>query len=142
MTSKIQLRKQKFAREDIIPKLIAGQITRAKAAQALCLSLRRVDQLKKSYKELGAAAFVPKQTERKPRRTYQEEDKQRFIQLIQEKFCDFGPTLIKYQLFKMLSEKIPCKETLRQWMIEANLHQAHQKKVCIDCEKEKSTMAP
>ena len=36
MTSKIQLRQQKFAKEDIIPKLIAGQINGAQSAQYLC----------------------------------------------------------------------------------------------------------
>jgi transposase len=124
---KTQQNQEYLLRADIISKLIEGHITRAQAAQILNLTLRRVDQLKRSYKDQGPAALTPKPTERKRHRLYQEDEKQRFLEVIQEKFAGFGPTFIRYQLCKMFCERIPCKETLRQWMIAAHLHQADRK---------------
>lgn len=50
------------------------------------------------------------------------------INHIQRDFDDYGPTLAAEKLSEYHDIKI-CKETARNWMIEAGIWQAHQKRI-------------
>lgn len=56
----IKLTQKQLVRFDIINKAISGFITVDEAAQALGLSRRQIQRLKKEVKEYGAAALVHK----------------------------------------------------------------------------------
>lgn len=88
----IKLTEKQLVRLDIINKAISGFITVNEAAQALGVSRRQIQRLKKEVKEHGAAALVHKNSLKPPHNAFSAEQKEKIIELKNTKLyesCNF-----------------------------------------------------
>jgi len=65
----------------------------------------------------GAAGLVSKKRSRPSNRRHSEEFRNAALDLIRERYLDFGPTLAREKLIELHHISL-AKETLRQWMTE------------------------
>lgn len=105
-----------------------GLITQAEAAKALKISERHFRRLIRSYEAQGAAALASQRKGLPANNRISEPLKQQSLNLIQEYFYDYGPTLAAEKLNEYFNIKVS-KETTRQWMIEAGFWRHKQKKI-------------
>jgi transposase len=74
------------------------QLTQAMAAAQLGISVRQVKRLWRAYREQGAAGLVNKSRGKASHNQLSEEVKQQALDLILERYRDFGPTLATEKL--------------------------------------------
>ena len=108
--------------------VISGQITQKEAAEQLDLSPRQVRRIVKRYRTRGDAGLVHKSRGRPSNRRIDPEVKERVLELVEEHYRDFGPTLAAETLAGRHGLEFS-KETVRKWMIEAGLHTPRSRKV-------------
>lgn len=97
-----------------------GQLRQGAAAERLGVSVRQVKRLVRAWRSAGAAGLVSKHRGRPSARRIDEQTKQRWIELIRQRYADFGPTLACEHLAEHHAFA-HSRETLRGWMIEAGL---------------------
>jgi transposase len=97
-----------------------GQLRQGAAAERLGVSVRQVKRLVRAWRGAGAAGLVSKHRGRPSARRIDEQTKQRWIELIRQRYADFGPTLACEHLAEHHAFA-HSRETLRGWMIEAGL---------------------
>lgn len=97
-----------------------GRLKQAGAAERLGISVRQVKRLVRAWRGTGAAGLVSKRRGRPSARRIEQGSKQRWIDLIRQRYVDFGPTLACEQLVEHHAFE-HSRETLRGWMIEAGL---------------------
>lgn len=97
-----------------------GRLKQAAAAERLGVSLRQVKRLVRAWRGAGAAGLVSKRRGRPSARRIDEKTRQGWIDLIRQRYPDFGPTLACEQLVEH-HDFAHSRETLRGWMIEAGL---------------------
>lgn len=97
-----------------------GRLKQGAAAERLGVSVRQVKRLVRAWRGTGAAGLVSKRRGRASARRIDEQTKQRWIDLIRQRYPDFGPTLACEQLAEHHGFA-HSRETLRGWMIEAGL---------------------
>ncbi|MDR0632626.1 MAG: ISNCY family transposase [Holosporales bacterium] len=102
------------------------KLTQAEAGRQLGLSARHVRRLIRRLKEQGPSS-VPYKTQ-PGNRGFDMAVKEEVMQLVREKYCDFGPTFAAEKL-KEIDKLSINRETLRQWMIEAGLWRGKKRKV-------------
>lgn len=90
--------KRDIDRLAIIQKFINKEISREHAAQLLCLSLRQITRLKQTVVDGGAAALVHKQRGQSSHNKLSEKEKTKIVNLLKNKYSDFGPTLAAEKL--------------------------------------------
>jgi transposase len=98
------------------------------AAKTLNITEQHMKRLINRYKQFGPAGLSSQSRGKPSNRRYQDEIKQTAIDLIKRDFHDFGSTLAAEKLDEYHNIKIS-KETARQWMIEADIWRAHQKRI-------------
>jgi transposase len=94
------------------------QITQAEAGKRLNLSIRHVRRLKKHLQADGPDGIQPQK--RRGNRGLSDELKQRVVQIIKEKYHDFGPTFAAEKLLEVDGISIS-RETVRKWMMEQGI---------------------
>ncbi len=72
------------------------------------------------YDHSGAAGLVSKKRGRPSNRRHSEEFRNAALDLIRERYLDFGPTLAREKLIELHHISV-AKETLRQWMMAAGI---------------------
>jgi transposase len=97
-----------------------GRLKQAAAAERLGVSVRQVKRLVRAWRGNGAAGLVSKRRGRPSARRIDEQTKHGWIELIRQRYPDFGPTLACEQLAEH-HDFAHSRETLRGWMIEAGL---------------------
>lgn len=97
-----------------------GRLRQGVAAERLGVSIRQVKRLVRAWRGAGAAGLVSKRRGRPSARRIDERSKQCWIDLIRQRYADFGPTLACEQLVEHHAFAYS-RETLRGWMIEAGL---------------------
>ena len=114
-------------RISIMEKLIKKEIKQRKAAKLLELSARQIRRLKKKYKREGAAGLTHKNRGRTSNRKIPDKEINRAIEIVKEKYWDFGPTfaLEKLQEFHQIAFS---RETLRKEMIRAEIWKPKRQK--------------
>jgi transposase len=95
-------------------------MTQAQAAGLLGLSERQVRRLCAAYREQGDSALVHKSRGRPSNRRIPEQIKRQALGAIRERYADFGPTLATEKLAECHGIEVS-HETVRKWMIEADL---------------------
>jgi len=98
------------------------RMTQAAVAGRLGLSIRQVKRLCYAYRTAGAAGLVSRKRGQPSNRRITASEQRRVIKLVRRHYSDFGPTLA----CEYLQERhgfAHCVETLRQWMIAAELWQ-------------------
>lgn len=99
MTNQLLLMSKKdIDRHAIIQKFINKEISREYVAKLLGLSLRQVTRLKQAAVDGGAAALVHKQRGQPSHNKLSEKERTKIINLLKNKYSDFGPTLATEKL--------------------------------------------
>lgn len=128
-------------RLDIVQEVAARRLRQATAAQLLGLSVRQVKRLVQRYRARGAAGLVSGHRGRRSNNAIAASVKAAAVELIRERYVDFGPTLAHEKLVEAHGFGVSV-ETLRQWMIEAQLwrvkprravrvHQRRPRRACL-----------
>lgn len=105
-----------------------NRIRQREAAKILNLSIRQIKRKIKTYRQSGAVSLIHK-NRGKPGSHHLEEDQvEKILSLIKEKYADFGPTFAAEKLLE--NDRITINpETLRLKMIQEGLWKAKVKKV-------------
>lgn len=102
-------------------------LTVKQASEQLGLSLRQTKRIRKSYLTDGEQGLISKKKGKPSSNRISEEIRCKIMNLVREKYADFGPTLASEKLQER-DQLILSEETLRKWMIEEGLWQAKRKK--------------
>ena len=110
---------KELSRLEVLRDLTSGRLTATAAAELLGLERRQVQRLAKAYQEQGPTALISKKRGRP--------SKAQALEVIRERYADFGPTLAAEKLRELHGITIG-RETLRIWMLEAGLWADRQKR--------------
>jgi transposase len=97
-----------------------GRLRQGAAAQQLGISVRQVKRLVRAWRGEGVKGLVSKRRGRASGRRIDQATKQRFVDIVRQRYADFGPTLAAEHLQQHHGFG-HSRETLRAWMIEAGL---------------------
>ena len=111
---------KEIKRLKVMDQLGEKHITQGKAAEQLGLSVRQVKRLWKAYQEKGAEGLVNKSRGKPSHNRLDEAVKRQALDLILERYQDFGPTLAREKLREEHGLSIS-DESVRQMMIEEGL---------------------
>ncbi len=111
----------------IIDRVIEHRLSRVEAARQLGLTPRHMGRLIKAYRERGASALISKKRGKRSNRAYPSAYKAVVLEIVREHYNDFGPTLATEKLSECHNIHLS-DETLRLWMIEADLWQTRSQK--------------
>jgi len=112
---------------EVIKDVIEKRIKQKDAADRLGVSSRHIRRLQKSYKQSGVEALVSKRRGKTSNRAFQAIFKNKVLECVKATYADFGPKLASEKLCER-DGLIVSKETVRQWMIEANLWKGKKRK--------------
>jgi len=114
---------QEVDRLKTIQQINDSRITQKEAARQLQLTVRQVKRLVRRYKDNGAQGLVSKHRGKVANNRIPDEVKNEALELIRATYSDFSPTLAHEKLTEVhqLSFSV---ETLRRWMIEADIWQS------------------
>jgi len=104
-----------------------GHITQGTAAGMLGLSERQVRRLVRVVREEGDRGMIHGLRGRPSNRRFSEEMRQRVLELYQERYPDFGPTLAVEKLLEREEIRIS-DETLRKWLMEGGMWKKRRKR--------------
>ena len=111
---------KELTRLEIVRRGIDKRMRQAEAASRLGLCVRHVKRLVRAVREEGAAGLVSKRRGRPSNRRILDAEKAYCIELVRERYADFGPTLAAEYLAGEHGF-LYSVETLRGWMVEAGL---------------------
>jgi transposase len=107
-------------RATVMTRLVEGTLTQRAAAESLGVSVRQLRRLLRSFEAHGAGALVSKRRGRPSNRRLPESTRERALELVRDRYADFGPTLACEKLRELHSLFISA-ETLRLWMMQAGM---------------------
>jgi len=120
-----KIKEDTMIRVAIIQRIIDKKMTRSQGAEELNLSVRQIGRLKRLFKKEGAKGLIPKQKPGRP--PFSQEFKGKVMELVKMHYHDFGPKFAAQKLEEVHRLKVSA-ETLRGWMIEADLWKAKKSK--------------
>jgi transposase len=124
----ITMTQEELNRKTVIEQANDKRITQKEGAARLGTSERHFRRLLFRYRKQGDIGLVSQQRGKPGHRRLKEEKRKVIEEFIQEpRLEDFGPTLMAEKLEEYTGIQI-CKETMRQVMIEAGLHQARSRR--------------
>lgn len=120
MTEHVTLSRKELDRLQMMTRIAEKRLTRKRAAELLGMSERQVRRLYAAYQTRGAAGLASIKRGRPSHRQLPQATRDRALELIRERYSDFGPTLACEKLVE-IHELAVSVETLRLWMIEAGI---------------------
>ncbi len=120
MSFMITMSQKELHRLEVIQKIRDECLSVVQAAELLTLSRSQVHRLLQAYDRDGPAGLVSKKRSQPSNRRHSEEFRNAALDLIRERYLDFGPTLAREKLIELHRISV-AKETLRQWMTEAGI---------------------
>jgi len=114
-------------RVTVMKTLSSGSIKQKDAAKQLGLSIRQVKRLLKRFRREGPQGLVSHRRGKPSNRCLPEETRTQAIELVNENYHDFGPTLAHEKLTEKHALTLSV-ETLRQWMIAAEVWEPKTRK--------------
>lgn len=120
MSFLITMSQKELHRLELIQKIRDERLSVVQVAKRLDLSRSQVHRLLQAYDRDGPAGLVSKKRSRPSNRRHSEEFRNAALDLIRERYLDFGPTLAREKLIELHRISV-AKETLRQWMTEAGI---------------------
>ncbi|WP_313615016.1 ISNCY family transposase [Agrobacterium sp.] len=120
MSFMITMSQKELHRLELIQKIRDERLSVVQAAEQLGLSRSQVHRLLQAYDRDGPAGLVSKKRSRPSNRRHSEEFRNAALDLIRDRYLDFGPTLAREKLIELHHISV-AKETLRQWMTEAGI---------------------
>ena len=128
---------EELDRVSVVQKVIEKHIKQKEGARILQLSKRQMIRLVKQYRRDGAVGLISKQRGQTSNYKYSAEFKYDVMSLVKLHYHDFGPTLAQEKLLERDKLSVN-RETLRHWMMEAELWTPHrQKKAVIHQQRER-----
>lgn len=124
----ISMSNKETERITVMDNLIEKRIKQRHAARQLNISVRQVQRMLKRYKREEAAGLVHLGRGRKSNRAIPQEEKDRAIKIIRQRYHDFGPTFALEKL-KDHHQVAFGVDTLRKEMVTAGLWKAGKRKV-------------
>ncbi|HET6655663.1 MAG TPA: ISNCY family transposase [Gammaproteobacteria bacterium] len=107
----------------VVEAVVERQLTQARAAQQLGLSVRQVKRLARRLRAEGPAGLVSRQRGRPSNNRIEAAVRAEYLALVRTRYPDFGPTFAHEKLVEQHDFRHSV-ETLRQWMIEDGLWRA------------------
>jgi hypothetical protein len=107
-------------RLEVLRRVLERGLTRVKAAGLLGISPRQVRRLCGLYVAQGATGLVSKRRGKPSNRQLPADFRARVVDLILDRYADFGPTLAREKLIEVHGLRVG-KETLRRWMAAAGV---------------------
>jgi transposase len=95
-------------------------LTQAQAAELLGCSERQVRRLLRRYEQEGDAGLVHRSRGQRSNRRLGDATRQQAVELVRERYEDFGPTLAAEKLAQCHGLRVS-RETLRGWMVEEGI---------------------
>jgi len=114
----------------VIGQALEKQITQKEAATRLNISTRQVRRLIKRIKQQGPLSVVHKGRGKPSKRKFTQDMIKQVLELIKEKYYDFGPTFAVEKLAAIDGVKIS-REWLRQILLEYGLRKARHRRQVI-----------
>ena len=125
MDKLITMSNKEISKLEVMQRLKEKSLSQRAAAEMLNLSVRQVKRMFKSYREKGAAGLVSQRRGRLSNNRLSEETRSRALDLLGNKYRDFGPTLACEKLVEVEGLKIS-KESVRKIMMIAGLWKARR----------------
>lgn len=113
---------KEVGRLEVIQSVISRQLKQQEAASQLGVSVRQVKRLVRRYRCHGAAGLVSGHRSRRAANAIAAAVRHEVMQLMRERYPDFGPTLACEKLLAHHGLKLS-RETLRQWLVTDGLWQ-------------------
>lgn len=133
----IIMSRKEAIRLELIISYETNRLSHEKAAKALGLSRRQTIRVRKRYRQYGASGLVSKKRGIPSNNRISENTKAKVLELINNKYQDFGPTFLREKLIEN-HNIVLSKETLRQIMIASGLWDTSvRKKVRIHQQRER-----
>lgn len=111
----------------VVRQVLAGQVSQVMAAAQLGLSVRQIKRLCAAVRAQGAAGLVSRRRGQPSNRRIGAHRKNAIMQIVTERYADFGPQLASEYLAEHHAQVISA-ETLRGWMIEQGLWKAKRRR--------------
>jgi len=102
----ITMSNKELSRLEVMEKLHFRSINQSQAANILGISTRQIQRLVREFKHKGAKGLISKKRGARSNHQLPEEVKKRALELISEKYPDFGPTLAHEKLREVYGLKI------------------------------------
>lgn len=120
------MKRKEINRIEILEKRKQGSITQEHAAIQAGISTRQMRRLEKRYKTEGGPGLIHRSRGKPSLRRLDPELKKRIIQVLKDKYKDFGPTLAAEMLHEHEGIKVSSQTTWR-YMVEEGLWQKSRK---------------
>jgi transposase len=132
---------RELTRLEVMQRLKDQRLTQKEAAQQLGISLRQVKRLWRAYREKGAKGLVSGRRGKPRNNRLDAGVAQQALDLIKEKYADFGPTLAHEKLSEVHHLQLS-RESVRQIMIAERIwkpkharqpvaHQMRERRACL-----------
>lgn len=122
----LSMSQKELNRVDVIRDVCEKRITQINAAKLLNLTRRQVQRLVNKYRSDGASGLVSLRRGQPSNHRFLPEFKQKTLNIIKDKYADFGPTFANEKLLEKHNIKLS-SETLRHWMIDEGLWKSRTK---------------
>ena len=122
-----KMSEKEIKKTEMMSQLAEKQITQRMAAEHLEISVRQVKRLWNKYQKLGAEGLINKSRGKPSHNQLDDEVKKRVVDLILERYRDFGPTLATEKLQEVHGIKIS-DESVRKIMISEGLWKHRRKR--------------
>jgi transposase len=140
MDELLTMSKRELTRLEIMQRIKEKRLTQKEAARLLGISLRQVKRVWKAYRTQGAQGLVSKRRGKPSNNRLDAGILQRALDLIKEKYADFGPTLAHEKLTEVNQLQLS-RERVRKLMIEEGMwkpkrakqepaHQMRERRAC------------
>ncbi|WP_424781840.1 ISNCY family transposase [Paraburkholderia sp.] len=116
----VTLNMRELDRLKVIQAVMDRVLKPGRAAERLGLTVRQIERLVIRYRESGAAGLVSRKRDRPGNRRLDDDEAQRALAIIRERYTDFGPTLACEKLVECHGIRL-AKETVRRLMTDAGL---------------------
>lgn len=109
-------------------RVLDGARSVAEAAADLGLSTRQIKRLTRRLRVDGAAAFRSARASKPPNNAFDPAVRELVLERVRTTYSGFGPTFLAEKLAEREGIEIN-RETLRQWLIAANIHRARKRRL-------------
>jgi transposase len=141
MDKLLTMNNRELTRLEVIQRLKDKRLTQKEAAQMLSLSVRQIKRLYRAYKAQGARGLVSQRRGKPSNNRLDAKTQQKAIDLIYERYRDFGPTLAHEKLTEKHNLRIS-RESVRGIMIAEEMwkpkrakkpstHQMRERRACF-----------
>ncbi len=114
-------------RMSVVQEVVAKRLRQREASEQLGLSVRQVKRWVQAYRKRGAAGLISGRRGKRPGNAIEPGVRQEIMDLVLERYRDFGPTLACEKLTEVHGYRLSV-ETLRKWMIAQGLWQAKSRR--------------